>query len=146
VAEADFVVLPWRRAFRLAYGLAMIAFAAVLGYLAFRTGQFQTIHRTVMAGAAALLGYSVLVQLVNHTVMHVDGVTLLIEHGPLPWRGRLRIGVSEVRALRCDPHSRRLLLRTALGEEHIILADLRADDLSRIDEQIRACLRIGNPS
>jgi hypothetical protein len=131
------VELPWRRRLRLVPSVAMLVFSATLIAIAVRPGQFQAVHKAAMLTGAFLLAYSVAVQALNATRMQVRGGRLLVAHGPLPWRGRLDVALAEVRALACDRHSRRLVLRTALGEELVIAEDLPAGELATIDAQIR---------
>jgi hypothetical protein len=114
------------------------AFSAVLAFIALRPGQFQPVHKSVMLVGAVLLAYSVVVQAVNVTRLVVAGGTLRVTHGPLPWRGGTRVELAAVRALACDRHSRRLVLRTALGEELVLAEDLPAADLAAVDAEIRA--------
>lgn len=137
------VELRWRQRLHPTYAIAVSGFIGVLLWVVVGRGQFQPVHKATMASAAMLLGYSLLVQVVNATRLAVAKGTLVVQHGPLPWRGPMRVRLEQVRTLRCDPSSRRLVLSTALGEEHVLADDLPAAALAGIDRQIRERLGIG---
>lgn len=137
------VELPWRRGLHPVYALSLLGFVAVLLSIASRDGQFQPVHRATMAAGACLFAYSLAAQLVNSTRLSIEQGTLRVEHGPLPWRGATVVPVSEIRSLRCEPHSRRLVLHTAVGEEFVLGENLPADALGAIDGAIRDRLGLG---
>ncbi len=137
------VELPWRQRLSPVYAVAVAGFVAVLVSVVIGNGQFQAVHKAAMAAAALVLSYSLAAQALNATRLAVEGGTLTVVHGPLPWRGPMKVKVAEVRALRCDASSRRLVLRTALGEEHVLAEGLPEAGLAAIDRQIRERLGIG---
>jgi hypothetical protein len=140
------VLLPWRERLHPVYVVSVLGFVGVLGAIATREGLFQPIHRVVMGGTSVMLVYSLLAQLVNATRLTIEGGTLRITHGPLPWRGGMSVDVKQVRQLRCDPHSRRLVLKTSLGEELLLGENLPGARLGVIDAELRERLGFGSPS
>lgn len=134
------LALPWRHRIHPLYALSLLGFVTVLATIASRSGQFQPVHRATMGAAAVLLFYSLLVQVVNATRMTILGSSLRLAHGPLPWRGSAEVPLEAIRTLRCDPHSRRLILRTKLGEELVLAENLPASELVTIDGWIRTSL------
>src|SRR5262245_25652226 len=87
VVEGPAVQIRWREGRSRALVVYMSAFMLVLLYIAFGTGSFQFVHRAIMGSAALALGYFVAVQLANVTRLSVREGALVVEHGPLPWRG-----------------------------------------------------------
>ena len=137
------VELAWRDRIHPLYAISVLGFVVVLSLIASREGQFQPVHRATMVLAVLGLVYGFVVQVVNRTRIQLLAETLRIAHGPLPWRGSVEVPVDQVRSLRCDPHSRRLILRTALGEDIVLAENLPAATLGAIDARIRECLGVG---
>ncbi len=137
------VELPWRERARPLYVISVALFSVALLWIGFGSGKFEGVHRVLMCATAVGLGYSLVLIAINTTTLKVDGGTLLVEHGPLPWRAPLTVAVGEVAALRCEPASGRLVLRTRVGEEHLVAEDLRAHQCTRTDALIRERLGIG---
>ena len=117
------------------------AFVVVLLYIAFGQGQFGAVHRALMASAALGLCYFVAAHLTNVTRLCVDNGELVVEHGPLPWRGRTVLPIERVRQLRLDRHAARLELKTAEGEELTLLDDLVVEKLPELDAQLARMLK-----
>ena len=65
----------------------------------------------------------------------------MVEHGPLPWRGRTVLPIERVRQLRLDRHAARLELKTAEGEELTLLDDLVVENLPELDAQLARMLK-----
>lgn len=139
------VELRWRQGLHPVYAVSVATFVAVLLTIAFRKGQFQPVHRGTMFAAGLGLAYSLLVQLVNATRLVREGAVLRVTHGPLPWRGATRVPVDQIRTLRCDPSSRRLLLRTTLGEELVLGENLAPDTLGPLDLRLADLVRTARP-
>jgi hypothetical protein len=97
----------------------------------------------LMASAALGLCYFVAVQLANVTRLTVENGELVVEHGPLPWRGRTALPIERVRRLHFDRHAARLELKTAEGEELTLLDDLVPDRLAELDAQLQSTLALG---
>jgi hypothetical protein len=137
------IALPWRQRLHPVYAVSIVGFVAVLMTIASREGQFQPVHRAAMFSAALLFAYSLVVQIVNVTRVSVEEGVLRVVHGPLPWRGTTALPVEEVRSLRCEPHSRRLVLKTRIGEELVLGENLPEAQLADIDRDLRERLGIG---
>ncbi|MSP24228.1 MAG: hypothetical protein EXR75_03490 [Myxococcales bacterium] len=138
------VKFPWRERARPLYVISVGVFIAALLWIGLGTGKFEGVHRAIMCIAAAVFAYSLMLVAFNTTRLEVEGGMLLITHGPLPWRGPLVVPVAEIARLRCEPHSGRLILRTRIGEEHVIADDLRQEQCARADELIRERLKLGS--
>lgn len=121
------------------------AFVVVLLYIAFGQGQFGSVHRALMASAALGLCYFVAVQLANVTRLCVENDELVVEHGPLPWRGRTVLPIDRVRRLHVDRHAARLELKTVEGEELTLLDDLAVEKLPELDAQLASMLETKEP-
>ena len=137
------VEIPWRVRRGQAAAYYSIPFAFALAYLAATSGTFQTVHRAIMGSFVAVIAYVVAAQLVNVTRLSVRGEQLVVEHGPLPWRGTISLPVADVRVLAVDTPSKRLRLRTMQGEEFDIVEGVTEKVGSAIDEAIRGELGIG---
>jgi len=136
------VALPWRHRLHPVYAFSIAVFVVVLLIIASREGQFQPVHRATMLAGALLFAYSLLAQVVNVTRLSVADGALCVAHGPLPWRGTTALPLDEVRSLRCEPHSRRLVLKTRLGEELVLGENLPEAQLEAIDRDVRDRLGI----
>ncbi|MBM4373567.1 MAG: hypothetical protein FJ095_00670 [Deltaproteobacteria bacterium] len=136
------LALPWRQRLHPVYALSIMVFVAVLLTIASREGQFQPVHRATMLGGALLFAYSLVAQIVNVTRLSVEDGVLRVAHGPLPWRGTTALPLDEVRMLRCEPHSRRLVLKTRIGEEFVLGENLPEAQLEAIDRDVRERLGI----
>lgn len=137
------VTLRWRERVHPVYAVSVLGFVGVLVSIASRKGQFQPIHRLTMGAVALLLVYSLVVQFLNATKLVLEAGFLRVTHGPLPWRGALRMAREDVRALRCDRNSRRLVLKTAVGEEFVLAENLPESRLGAVDEELRELLEAG---
>ncbi|MBM4356511.1 MAG: hypothetical protein FJ096_00215 [Deltaproteobacteria bacterium] len=145
--NSDRVVhLSWRERLHPVYVLSVLGFVAVLGAIATREGQFQSVHRATMALASVGLVYSLVAQIFNATTLAIEEGALRILHGPLPWRAGMQVPLAQIRQLCCDPHSRRLVLRTALGEELVLGENLPRARLGAIDAELRDRLGLGASS
>lgn len=136
--------IRWRSGRGHALAVYGSAFMALLVYLAFRRGEFQAVHRFLMAVFAVAIGYFVVVKLVNVTRVSVRDGRLRVEHGPLPWRGAVELPVEEVRRLSLDRLTARLELRTASGQEITLLDDLLVEAVAEADPLIAEMLK-GQP-
>ncbi len=136
------VELRWRHRVHPLYAISVIGFIVVLTLIGLKKGQFQPVHRATMLLAALGLAYGLLVQLVNQTRVVLFEQGLRIAHGPLPWRGGVAVPLDQIRSLGCDRHSRRLILRTVLGEDIVLAENLPAAGLLAIDARIRERLGV----
>jgi hypothetical protein len=136
----DAVAIRWREARTRALVWYALAFIPVLLYIAFGHGQFAAVHRGLMATGALALGYFVAAQLANVTRVSVRGGALLVEHGPLPWRGRVEVPLDQVRRVRVDAQSARLELRTKRGEDVVLLDELLPSVAAELDRKITSML------
>lgn len=143
--ESQDVVLPWRRGTHPLYVASVVTFLGVLLAIVFGRGQFQPIHKAAMLLAVAGLSYSLVVQFVNETRLSLVDGEVRVAHGPLPIRRGVVVPVNQIRTLRCDPNSRRLILRTVLGEELVLAENLVAADLTSIDGELRDKIGLGIP-
>jgi hypothetical protein len=130
------VDIRWLHGRKRALPIYAMAFMAVLLYLALGEGQFQGQHRAIMGAAAMLLGYFVLVHAVNGTRVAVRGGSLWVEHGPLPWRGRVWMPLSEVERLTVERTTARIRLRTRVGEDVVLLDDLAPAACDEIEKAL----------
>jgi hypothetical protein len=101
-------------------------FAVLLTYVALRSGQFEAVHRGLMAGFALVLAYTAAFRSVNVTRLGYEGDSFTVSHGPLPGRSGLR--VARARVARVSVDARRLVLVTTEGDEVVLLDDLRGGD------------------
>jgi hypothetical protein len=132
----DGVVIRWWADRGRALAFYACGFAALLLVIAFRTGAFQPVHRAIMGGFALVCVYFALVRVVNATQLRVDGGRLVVTHGPLPWRGRMSVSLSQIEDVTVDRASSRLQLRTTQGEEVVLVDDLSRDSAKRLDGEL----------
>lgn len=112
------------------------AFSVLLLVFAFRTGQFQALHRLVAACFAVVCAYFAAARVVNKTTMRVVDERLVVRHGPLPWRSNVTVPLTLVDDLGVDPASSRLQLWTRQGEEVQLMDDLNRACVARLDGQV----------
>jgi hypothetical protein len=116
------------------------AFAMVLLVLSLGHGQFQAIHRSLMAFCIAPLGYMVATFLFNRTMLARHDDELSVTHGPLPWRRRVSLPIGEVKVLRYEPQNARVVLRTQRGEEVTLLDDMKHGLAKSLDAPLQRLL------
>ena len=138
------MVLPWSRGTHPLYVASILTFVGVLVAIVCGKGQFQAIHKAAMVLTAIGLIYTVVVQFVNSTRLSREEGVVRVVHGPLPLRRGIVVPVEQIRSLRCDPNSRRLILRTVLGEEFVLAENLVAGELSSIDGELRERLGLAS--
>lgn len=133
---AGAVVIRWWVDRGRALAFYALASAALLLFLALRTGQFQSVHRALMAGFGVACGYFAVVRFVNVTRLSIVDDALWVRHGPLPWRGAMTVALSDVDNVAIDRASLRLQLWTQRGEEIALVDDVTADAATRLDGEL----------
>jgi hypothetical protein len=128
------VEVPWRELSTLFSAVASVLFSLVLIYIAISNGQFRGIFRVVMAAGAGLFLYSAATVALNKSRLELDDSDLRVTHGPLPWRSGQQIRRSQIARIRANPQSRRLELRTKIGEELILLTALSPAAVEQLNE------------
>jgi hypothetical protein len=90
-----------------------------------------------MAFGVLPLSYLIAAFVFNSTVLSREGDDLRIAHGPLPWRRRVVLPLSEVKRLRFERDSARLMLRTRQGEDVTLLDDMKREQADVLDRELR---------
>lgn len=132
------VQLAWRSRAGVVGVYYALPFALVLLYLAATSTMFETVHRTLFAVFAVVIGYFVAVQLCNATRLSVAGDKLRVVHGPLPWRASVELPLAEIRSVAVDRASARLKLRTRSGQEIDLVDGVPVSASDSLDAAIRA--------
>jgi hypothetical protein len=136
-AESRRVEIRWRGGRSMALPGYAAAFAVVLLVLSLQHGEFRSIHRSLMAFGVLPLSYLVAAFVFNSTVLSREGDDLRIAHGPLPWRRPVVLPLSEVKRLRFERDSARLMLRTRQGEDVTLLDDMKREQADVLDRELR---------
>lgn len=140
---ADGVVIRWWADRGRALVFYAFGFAAGLLVLAFRTGQFEAIHRVIMGTCGVACAYFAVVRITNATSLRVVGKRLVVSHGPLPWRRSLSVSLSQIEDLSIDRAASRLQLLTAQGEEVALVDDIQSRSTARLDDQLNELMSQG---
>lgn len=136
--DAVVIEVPWRHLNMWSAAIASGLFSLVLAAVAATSGQFWGVYRVVIAGSALVLAYACATFVINRTRLALDGEALSLSHGPLPWRRPSHFSRAVIARLHINPYSRRLELRTKLGEEHVLLEALPTPVVVRIDAAFAA--------